>query len=278
MALGTEDKMPRGSVDELGRLHPLPGAAGAAQPATDWSKFVPDQPAAGPWQKFEQQPQTDWSQFVPEQQREMGPISTLAQGFRNTGRAVGATADVALDDRASVVERANAQAAAPKNENLRSFESELESRRAALGTDDPGLLDALGVVGGAVLAQPKGAGYAVLEQAPNAVAALAPAWAGAKLGATAGAAIPLPGAAPTLGVVGGLAGLFLGNTALEVGNKRRWRKRPTVSSPPLSAKPPSRKGARKQPSSPAWMPRRWACRNGSWAPPRAPSNAPPRAH
>jgi DNA repair protein RadC len=149
----------------------------------------------------------------------MGIISTLAQGFRNTGRAVGATADVALDDRASVVERSNAQAAAPKNENLRAFETELESRRAALGTDDPGLLDALGVVGGAVLEQPKGAAYAVLEQAPNAVAALAPAWAGAKLGATAGAAIPVPGAAPALGVVGGLAGLFLGNTALEVGNK-----------------------------------------------------------
>ncbi|HRO36696.1 PLxRFG domain-containing protein [Thauera sp.] len=218
--LGTEDKMPRGSVDELGRLHPLPGAPAPAQPQpaasqppapqTDWSKFVPDQPAAA---------QPDWSQFVPDQPREMGIISTLAQGFRNTGRAVGAAADVALDDRASVVERANAQAAAPKNENLRSFESELESRRAALGTDDPGLLDALGVVGGAVLAQPKGAAHAILEQAPNAVAALAPAWAGAKLGATAGAAIPLPGAAPALGVVGGLAGLFLGNTALEVGNK-----------------------------------------------------------
>jgi len=242
MALGTEDKMPRGSVDELGNLRPLPGAPAAAQPqpqpvagpwqrfqpqaqqpatqaaqpATDWSKFVPDQPAAGPWQK---QPQTDWSQFVPEQPREMGPISTLAQGFRNTGRAVGAATDVALDDRASVVERANAQASAPKNENLRAFEGEIESRRAALGTDDPGLLDALGVVGGAVLEQPKGAAYAVLEQAPNAVAALAPAWAGAKLGATAGAAIPLPGAAPALGVVGGLAGLFLGNTALEVGHK-----------------------------------------------------------
>ena len=241
--LGTEDKMPRGSVDELGNLRPLPGApapaqpqlaagpwerfqpqapqqeAQAAQPATDWSKFVPDQPAAGPWQKYQQ----DLSQFVPdpapEQPREMGIIATLAQGFRNTGRAVGAAADVALDDRASVVERSNAQAAAPKNENLRAFESELESRRAALGTDDPGLLDALGVVGGAVLAQPKGAGYAVLEQAPNAVAALAPAWAGAKAGATVGAAIPLPGAAPALGVVGGLAGLFLGNTALEVGNK-----------------------------------------------------------
>ena len=241
--LGTEDKMPRGSVDELGNLRPLPGApapaqpqlaagpwerfqpqapqqeAQAAPPATDWSKFVPDQPAAGPWQKFEQQPQTDWSQFVPEQPREMGPISTLAQGFRSTGRAVGAAADVALDDRASVVERANAQAAAPKNESLRAFEGAIESRRTALGTDDPGLLDALGVVGGAVLAQPKGAGYAVLEQAPNAVAALAPAWAGAKLGATAGAAIPVPGAAPALGVVGGLAGLFLGNTALEVGHK-----------------------------------------------------------
>ena len=243
--LGNTDKEPRGWVDELNNLHPLPGApapaqpqpqpaAGpwqryqpqaqqpatqAAQPATDWSKFVPDQPAAGPWQKYQQ----DLSQFVPdpapEQPREMGIISTLAQGFRNTGRAVGAAADVALDDRASVVERSNAQAAAPKNENLRAFESELESRRAALGTDDPGLLDALGVVGGAVLAQPKGAGYAVLEQAPNAVATLAPAWAGAKAGATVGAAIPLPGAAPALGVVGGLAGLFLGNTALEVGNK-----------------------------------------------------------
>ncbi|MCB1947158.1 MAG: hypothetical protein KDF55_16670, partial [Thauera sp.] len=225
--LGTEDKMPRGSVDELGNLRPLPGtpapaqpqlAAGPWQPAapqpqapqTDWSQFVPDQPAAAP---------PDWSQFVPDPPREMGIISTLAQGFRNTGRAVGAAADVALDDRASVVERANAQAAAPKNESLRAFEAELENRRAALGTDDPGLLDALGVVGGAVLAQPKGAGYAVLEQAPNAVAALAPAWAGAKLGATAGAAIPLPGAAPALGVVGGLAGLFLGNTALEVGHK-----------------------------------------------------------
>ncbi|MGD9870694.1 MAG: PLxRFG domain-containing protein [Thauera sp.] len=236
MALGTDDKMPRGTVDEFNNLRPLPGAPAPAQPqpaagpwqrfqpqaqaqqpatqaappVTDWSKFVPDQPAA---------PQTDWGQFVPDQPREMGIISTLAQGFRNTGRAVGAAADVALDDRASVVERANAQAAAPKNENLRAFEGAIENRRAALGTDDPGLLDALGVVGGAVLAQPKGAGYAVLEQAPNAVAALAPAWAGAKLGATAGAAIPLPGAAPALGVVGGLAGLFLGNTALEVGHK-----------------------------------------------------------
>lgn len=251
MPIGTDDKLPRGSVDELGNLHPLPGtpaaAAGpwakfqpqqpatqAAQPATDWSKFVPDQPAVGPWQNFvpDQSQKSTIDNFLDGAgtarpttiddflgPQEMGPIATLAQGFRNTGRAVGAAADVALDDRASVVERANAQAAAPKNEKLRAFESEIESRRATLGTDDPGLLDALGVVGGAVLAQPKGAGYAVLEQAPNAVAALAPAWAGAKLGATAGAAIPLPGAAPALGVVGGLAGLFLGNTALEVGNK-----------------------------------------------------------
>ena len=78
--LGNTDKEPRGWVDELNNLHPLPGApapaqpqpqpaAGpwqryqpqaqqpatqAAQPATDWSKFVPDQPAAGPWQKYQQ--------------------------------------------------------------------------------------------------------------------------------------------------------------------------------------------------------------------------------
>ena len=80
--LGTDDKTPRGTVDEFNNLHPLSGAPAAgqpqpaagpwqrfqpqaqqpatqaAQPATDWSKFVPDQPAAGPWQKFEQQPQT----------------------------------------------------------------------------------------------------------------------------------------------------------------------------------------------------------------------------
>lgn len=193
------------TTTQQGSIGPNPSAV---QPVMDWSKFVPEQPGM------------DWSKArILEQPQELGIIGTLAQGFRNAGRAVGASLDVAIDDRASVVDRANAQAAAPKNENLRAFEAEIKSRHDALGTDDPGFLDSVGVVGGAILAQPKGAGYAVLEQAPNAVAALAPAWAGAKAGALVGAAIPVPGAAPALAVATGLSGLFLGNTALEVGHK-----------------------------------------------------------
>jgi len=99
--LGNTDKQPRGSVDEWDTVTPLPGtpaagqtpaaagpwtrfqpqqpAAQAAQPATDWSKFVPDEPAAGPWQKFQSQ---DLGQFKPDPTPppgEMGIISTLAQ-------------------------------------------------------------------------------------------------------------------------------------------------------------------------------------------------------
>lgn len=155
-----------------------------------------------------------------------GIIGTLAEGFRSVGRAAGSTFDTATGYAPGVVERAFEQADAPKAEPLEKFYADIEQRKASAG-EDPGLLDALGVVGGAVLNNPKGAGYAVLEQAPNALAALGPAWAGMKLGGTGGAAIgtavaPGPGTAigATIGgVVGGIAGLFSGNAVLEVGHK-----------------------------------------------------------
>lgn len=155
-----------------------------------------------------------------------GIIGTLAEGFRSVGRAAGSTFDTVADYAPGVVERAREQADAPKAEPLEKFYDDIEKRKAMAG-EDPGLLDALGVVGGAVLNNPKGAGYAVLEQAPNALAALGPAWAGMKLGGTGGAAIgtavaPGPGTAigATIGgVVGGIAGLFSGNAVLEVGHK-----------------------------------------------------------
>lgn len=146
-----------------------------------------------------------------------GIIGTLAEGFKSTGRAVGATVDTATAYVPGVIERAREQAAAPKAEPLEQFYQDIAARKDATG-GDPGLLQALGVVGGAVVNNPKGAGYALLEQLPNSVAALAPAVAGMKGGAAIGS-MAGPGGAAVGGVVGGLAGLFAGNTALEVGNK-----------------------------------------------------------
>lgn len=145
-----------------------------------------------------------------------GIIGTLAEGFRSVGRAAGSTFDTVADYGPGVVERAREQAAAPKAEPLEKFYDDIAKRKTAAG-EDPGLLDALGVVGGAVINNPKGAGYAVLEQAPNALAALAPAFAGMKGGAAVGA-LGGPVGATIGGVAGGIAGLFGGNALLEIGH------------------------------------------------------------
>lgn len=135
--LGTEDKTPRGTVDEWGTVTPLPSAPAAgqpqaaagpwtkfqpqqpatraAQPATDWSKFVPDQPTAGPWQKFQSQ---DLSQFKPDPVPEKPGL--LRQG-----------ADLALDFTQGVYGAVGAGASAFGADNPVAQGSDLITKYAA---------------------------------------------------------------------------------------------------------------------------------------------------
>ena len=144
----------------------------------------------------------------------------FVEGAKSAGRAIAGTANIYAGDESALVEKAQAQesAQAQKPAALTAFNQAVTERVKPLG-DDPGLLDSVKAIGGAVVDQPKGAGLAVVEQLPNAAPAIAGGMAGMKAGAALGTAI-MPGVGTTIGAIGGgLAGMFLGNTAIETGYK-----------------------------------------------------------
>lgn len=152
--------------------------------------------------------------------------STLKAGVRSLGRSLSATADTYRGDEQGVIDTQAAQRAdSARAPELEQFHADL-ARNKADDPEDAGLWEGVKNVGGAIIDNPKGAALGVVEQAPNAVPVMAAGWAGMKAGAAAGAALGT--AVPVLGtlgvgaagaVLGGLAGMFLGNTALETGHK-----------------------------------------------------------
>lgn len=173
---------------------------------------------AGPWAEF-----STGSESKPK--KKSGGIladigTTLVEGTKSAGRAIAGTADVYTGNEQSLIEKSKAQEAAQANkpEALQRFNESVATRSKALG-EDPGLLDSIKAVGGAVLEQPKGAGLAIVEQLPNSAPAMAGGLAGMKLGGMAGTAVA-PGVGTAVGgILGGVAGMFAGNTAIETGNK-----------------------------------------------------------
>ncbi len=147
-----------------------------------------------------------------------GVLGTLWEGTKSAGRAIESSVDTYTGNGASVVESAQAQQKAPKNEKLEKFYSDVETNVASKG-EDPGLLDSIGAVGSAVIDNPAGAGLAVVEQLPNSVPTLAGGYAGLKAGAAVGGVVGGPVGAGFGGIIGGLAGMFLGNASIETGHK-----------------------------------------------------------
>lgn len=157
-------------------------------------------------------------EFGIEAPKKPGVFGTLKEGAKSAGRAIGATVNTYTGNADAVVEKAESQQYAPKNEKLQNFYSDVEKNSADDG-EDAGVLDAVGNVGKAIWDNPAGAGLAVVEQIPNSVPTLAGGFAGMKGGAALGTAVGGPVGAAVGGVVGGLAGMFIGNTAIETGHK-----------------------------------------------------------
>jgi N12 class adenine-specific DNA methylase len=158
-----------------------------------------------------------------------GVLDTLWQGFKNTGRAIGATADTYLGDNQAVVEASKTNQEQQRLQDPRSKKF-LSDYQAGIDKDLDGVAaawDATKSLGSAVWNNPAGAGLAIVEQFPNSVPALAGGYLGAKGGAMAGGAVgtavtPGPGTAigaAVGGTVGFLAGMFTGNAAIETGHK-----------------------------------------------------------
>lgn len=163
-------------------------------------------------------------------------LGTLGEGAKSTARAVGAAVDTYRNDGTGVVAAAKEQQAAPKNENLEAFYRDIAERTKAVEAKHQPLpesastwdqvkakggelWDSAKEIGSAVVANPVGAGHALVEQLPNSGLSLAGGWLGMKAGAAAGTVVA-PGPGTTIGaVVGGLAGMFGANTLLETGNK-----------------------------------------------------------
>jgi len=143
--------------------------------------------------------------------------TAVFEGAKNTGRAIGATSNTITGDLADVEGYSAAQRAAAPNspQAKRDLLDEIERRKQA--DPDPSVVSAVRNVGSAMLDNPEGAAQFVAEQAPNTVVSLGAGVAGAKAGALAAPFLgPLAPAGP---VVGFLGGMFLGNFALETGNK-----------------------------------------------------------
>lgn len=140
---------------------------------------------------------------------EAGIGTALLEGAKSTGRALGSAFDVVTGDEKEIYEDAKI---APKRTEAQTRFSEAVQRNEADDDKSAGTLSqigqAIGNVAGAVYEQPRGAFHEVAAQLPNSAAVMAPMFAGAALGSAAG---------PIGAIVGGLAGMFVGNSAIETG-------------------------------------------------------------
>lgn len=130
--------------------------------------------------------------------QELGVTGTLHEGLKSTVRALEGAAAIAGDDQDTLRNLSDAQV--QRDQSLRDLMQDIETRTAALG-DDVTWGQALSEVGAAFAWNPEGAGKLILEQAPNSLVPLATGGAGFAVG----------------GPLGGVAGLFAGNIALETG-------------------------------------------------------------
>jgi hypothetical protein len=148
--------------------------------------------------------------------------TAIWQCAKSTGRALSASLDAALNDRAAVEQTAGIERAAVTEQPSaqRAFMDEI-ARRKALDMD-LGVLSAIRNVGAAMLDNKSGSAQFVASQLPNTAVSLGTGIAGAKggtaLGALTGPFAPI--AVPVIGTAGSVGGMFLGNTALKLAPKR----------------------------------------------------------
>lgn len=153
-----------------------------------------------------------------------GFIGTFVDGAKSAGRAISSAYNTYTGDGQAVVDNAKAQELAneDKSQDIKNFQSDWAANTGAGTDDEVGLWGAIKGTGKAIIDNPRGAALSVVEQFPNSVPTLAASWAGAKTGfAVTPPALPIvgPAAKPIGGIIGGIAGLFIGNTATETGHK-----------------------------------------------------------
>lgn len=131
-------------------------------------------------------------------QEDLGVTGTLREGLKSTVRALEGAYALATDDQEALRNLSDAQI--QRDQSLRDLMQDIEVRTAQLG-DEAGWGEVAASVGAAFAWNPSGAAKLILEQAPNSLVPLATGGAGFAAG----------------GPLGGIAGLFAGNIALETG-------------------------------------------------------------
>lgn len=137
--------------------------------------------------------------------------SALKAGFQQTGRSLGAFADVLQGDEAELLAGVQTETptTGPSTRFMQAFERETEGAE--------GIGGAIAGVGKAIYEEPLGALHKTAEMLPNSAVIVGGMAAGAKAGAVAGTAVA-PGPGTAVGaVVGGVIGLLAGNTSIETG-------------------------------------------------------------
>lgn len=140
-------------------------------------------------------------------EKDPGFSGTLLEGAKSAGRSLKAAAQTATGNLSGVEETARVET--EKDPALQKLLADIQVRKNALGKD-PSWWQSAKAVGGAVVDNPKGAAMLATEQLPNSALALGSAGVGALAGSALG---------PAGTVIGGIAGLFVGNTAIETGAK-----------------------------------------------------------
>lgn len=138
-----------------------------------------------------------------------GFFDTLIEGVKGTGRNLKAYGQALVGNNEGVVETANASAQAPRAQELEDFLQGVSARKQALGPD-ASWADLSKAFAQEFLNNPKGAALLGVEQLGNIAAVGGTTGAGAITGSVFGP----PGA-----LIGGIAGLFLGEIGLETGSK-----------------------------------------------------------
>lgn len=200
-----------------GTIRSQGGASSPASPAQEWdqgARYIPMESMVG----------TDKPK--PAEEGVVDGVTSLGkavwQGAKSLGRSVMASGNTAVGDLSDVELLAEAQKADTKNNPraMQALQEEIAKRKEA--NPDAAWWQALGDVGDAAWKNKLGTAQLIANQAPNSAVALGGAWAGSLAGAKLGAvAAPFTGglSVPVVAGLGALAGMFLGNYAMEAGGK-----------------------------------------------------------
>lgn len=203
----TDDEHIQAYEQRYGRSKPMQTVSAA--PLTTFEAFLPKARALNP-EYSDDEHYAAWQEKYGARgakEKDPGFSGTLLEGAKSTGRSLKAAAQTATGNLSGVEETARVET--EKDPALQKLLADIQVRKNALG-EDPSWWQSAKAVGGAVVDNPKGAAMLATEQLPNSALALGSAGAGALAGSALG---------PAGTVIGGIAGLFVGNTAIETGAK-----------------------------------------------------------